>query len=225
VKPLVGKQVEPRSVLGEEDSTVPSEAIAVVICGSLESAGSGDVTSLSGGAFSQSRRGSFRSQKSVRAPGARLPGRRASAPRPRHDGRSYASAGCVTRSPAHRSVKSGGSSETMAKGVEYFPQVGNNLWKSPGPRAGSSRSDRWKARLRPCPRWCLNKATPVHRWKAPRVRRVSPFFAEGRETRPWVPGVSAQATHREQRPSVHSARRAPESRCRRLRASGVVGGP
>ena len=39
MKPLVGKQVEPRSVLGEEDSTVPSEAIAAVICGSLESAG------------------------------------------------------------------------------------------------------------------------------------------------------------------------------------------
>jgi len=46
--------VEPRSVLGEEDSTVPSEAIAAVICGSLESAGSGDITSLSGGAFSHS---------------------------------------------------------------------------------------------------------------------------------------------------------------------------
>ena len=46
--------MEPRSVLGEEDSTVPSEAIAAVICGSLESAGSGDVTSLSGGAFSHS---------------------------------------------------------------------------------------------------------------------------------------------------------------------------
>jgi hypothetical protein len=44
--------VEPRSVLEEEDSTVPSEAIAVVICGSHESAGNGDVTSLSGGAFS-----------------------------------------------------------------------------------------------------------------------------------------------------------------------------
>jgi len=40
----------------------------------------------------------------------------------------------------------------IAKGVEYFPQVGNNLWKSPGPRAGSSRSDRWQARLRPCPK-------------------------------------------------------------------------
>jgi hypothetical protein len=42
-------------VVGEEDSTVPSEAIAAVICGSLESAGSGDIiTSLSGGAFSHS---------------------------------------------------------------------------------------------------------------------------------------------------------------------------
>jgi len=39
--------VEPRSVLGEEDSTVPSEAIAAVICGSLESAGSGDLLRLS----------------------------------------------------------------------------------------------------------------------------------------------------------------------------------
>ena len=46
--------MEPRSVLGEEDSTVPSEAIVAVICGSLESAGSGDGKSLSGGAFSHS---------------------------------------------------------------------------------------------------------------------------------------------------------------------------
>jgi len=52
VKPLVGKQVEPRSVLGKEDSTVLSEAIADVICGSHGSAGIGDITSLSGGAFS-----------------------------------------------------------------------------------------------------------------------------------------------------------------------------
>jgi hypothetical protein len=45
--------VEPRSVLGKEDSTVPSEIIAGVICGSHGSAGVGDVTFLSGGAFSQ----------------------------------------------------------------------------------------------------------------------------------------------------------------------------
>jgi hypothetical protein len=45
--------VEPRSVLGKEDSTVPSEIVAGVICGSHGSAGVGDVTFLSGGAFSQ----------------------------------------------------------------------------------------------------------------------------------------------------------------------------
>jgi hypothetical protein len=31
VKPFVGKQVEPRSVLGGEDSTVPGEAAAGVL--------------------------------------------------------------------------------------------------------------------------------------------------------------------------------------------------
>jgi len=41
-------------LIPERDSTVPSEAIVAVICGSLESAGSGDITSLSGGAFSHS---------------------------------------------------------------------------------------------------------------------------------------------------------------------------
>ena len=46
--------MEPRSVLGEEDSTVSSEAIAAVICGSHVRAGSGDSKSLSSGAFSHS---------------------------------------------------------------------------------------------------------------------------------------------------------------------------
>jgi hypothetical protein len=51
-------------------------------------------------------------------------------PRPRHVDRSFASAGCTTRSHGHRPVKGGGPSE-VAKGVEYFPQAGNNLWKTP----------------------------------------------------------------------------------------------
>ena len=40
--------------LGKRIQLSRGEAIAVVICGSLESAGSGDITSLSGGAFSHS---------------------------------------------------------------------------------------------------------------------------------------------------------------------------
>jgi len=54
-------------------------------------------------------------------------------------GRGCASATCATRSPARRSVKSSGSSE-IVKGVEYFPQVGNSLWRNPGHRADSFRS-------------------------------------------------------------------------------------
>ena len=40
--------------LGKRIQLSRGEAIATVICGSLESAGSGDITSLSGGAFSHS---------------------------------------------------------------------------------------------------------------------------------------------------------------------------
>jgi hypothetical protein len=52
--------------------------------------------------------------------------------RPWHDGGSSASVGCTPRSPAHRPVKGGGPSE-IAKGVEYFPQAGNNLWETRSP--------------------------------------------------------------------------------------------
>ncbi len=49
--------MEPRSVLGKEDSTVPSEIVAGVICGSHGSAGVGDIVSLGWCIFSISLRG------------------------------------------------------------------------------------------------------------------------------------------------------------------------
>lgn len=83
-----------------------------------------------------SRRGSFRSQKSVKAPGARLSGGRLtpfSAAWPFHGtpGRSFLSR-VATRSHPRGSVKGRGSVE-IAKGVDHFPQVDNILWKSPVP--------------------------------------------------------------------------------------------
>jgi len=61
---------------------------------------------------------------------------------------------------------------------------------------------------------------PVHRWKAPRAQRTSLFFAEGWEARPSAPGVSAQATHRAQRPTMHVARRAVEGTAGGLARAG-----
>jgi hypothetical protein len=52
------------------------------------------------------------------------------------------------------------------------------------------------------------------------VQRSSVFFAEDRGMRPWAPDVSAQATHREQRPSVHVARRGVGGSCRRPTRAG-----
>jgi len=113
-----------------------------------------------------------------------------------HDGGSIASTGCATRSPARRSVKSGGSSE-IEKSVGRFPQLGNKLWKtnrSPGCTGGARTPpgppvrEVWFAPASRRRRW------PAHRWKAPRVRQISLFFAVERVMRPSVPGASAQAT-------------------------------
>ncbi len=49
--------MEPRSVLGKEDSTVPSEIVVGVICGSHGSAGASNIVSLGWCIFSISLRG------------------------------------------------------------------------------------------------------------------------------------------------------------------------
>jgi len=104
----------------------------------------------------------------------------------RHEGGGCASALCATRSPDRGPVKGCGSSE-IVKGVEYSPQVGNNLWRTPVKLGGlplvpgrtcSVRAARGGANA-------SSGVVPVHRWKAPRVQRTSGFFAEAREKRPW----------------------------------------
>jgi len=58
-------------------------------------------------------------------------------------------------------------------GAEGFPQVGDNMWKTPCPRRTYGRKP-------------VRQSRAVHRWKAPRVQRISKLFAERRVRRPWA---------------------------------------
>jgi len=61
--------------------------------------------------------------------------------------------------------------EKSESGAERFSHAGDSLWKTPYLEDGAGRKLGFVPRV-------------VHRWKAPRVQRISDFFAEIRERRP-----------------------------------------
>jgi len=95
----------------------------------------------------------------------------------------------AARSPACRSVKSSGISEKSSKvsvilhrlaticGEPWYPGGTRPTW--PAGKCGFGRTER---------------RCPALRWKAPRAQLIPLFFAEERETQPWAPEASAQAT-------------------------------
>jgi len=107
----------------------------------------------------------------------------------------------AARSRVRRSVKGGGARRS-SKGVVCSPQVGNILWVTPvAERACSVR-------------------VPVHRWKAPRARLTSLFFAEGRARRPSVGSACRRwGLHPARRPSHDE--RCPSGSDRGSRAPGA----